>query len=217
MFFRSAPTADVTVSLDGALKRRQPTPMFENVRRDLRRAVLMNQDPGRTALLRELFNPGTQAILLYRFGRWADRQVAPLRFALRLLHFPLTYCFAWRAGIYIPIGAEIGPGVVIHTWGGGVFLPCARIGRDLTIIGGGVLMDYDTREIGDEVKIGPGTKVVGKIRIGNRVRTGPNAVIQFDVPDDMIAFGNPARLIRRVVGRPSAGGGKSSGSGPPAH
>lgn len=189
--------------------------MFENVRRDLGRSVLANQDSGRTALLRELFNPGTQAILLYRLGRWADQQIPPLRFILRLLHFPLTYCFAWRAGIYIPIRAEIGPGMLIHTWGGGVFLPCARIGRDLTIIGGGVLMDYDTREIGDEVWIGAGTKVVGKVRIGNRVRTAPNTVIQSDVPDDMIAFGNPARFIRRFARRPAANTGKSGST--PTH
>jgi len=184
--------------------------MFENVRRDLRRAVLMNQDTGRTALLREFFNPGTQAILLYRFGRWADQQIAPLRFMLRLIHFPLTYFFAWRVGIYIPVRADIGPGMVIHTWGGGVFLPCARIGRDFTIVGGGILMDYDTREIGDDVKIGAGTKVVGKIRIGNRVRTGPNAVIQSDVPDDILAFGNPARFIRRVVRKQPGSSGKPS-------
>jgi len=178
--------------------------MLDNVRRDLERAVLFNQgERGGFALLRELFNPGTQAILVYRFGRWADRQIAPLRFVLRVIHFLLTYVFAWRVGIFIPPRAEIGPGLVIHTWGGGVFLQSARIGRDLTIIGGGVLMDYETREIGDEVNVGAGTKVVGKIRIGHRVRTGPNSVIQSDVPDDMIAFGNPARFMRRFVRGPT--------------
>lgn len=153
--------------------------------------------PGLAPILRELFNPGTSAILIYRFGYWADHlRIAPLRVALRVLHFVLQYVFAWRAGIFIPVKAEIGPGLVIHTWGGGVFLPRARIGRDVTIVGGGVLFDYLTREIGDEVVIGAGTKGIGKIRIGHRVQTGPNSVLNEDVPDDCIAFGNPARIIR---------------------
>jgi len=174
--------------------------LFDTIRRDLYRAVLVNQhETGAGPLLRELFNPGTQAILVHRFGRWADGLPAVLRLPLRCLHFLLQYYFSWRVGIYIPIGAKIGPGLVIHNWSGGIVLPCAPIGRDLTIIGGGILMDYATRGIGVEVQLGGGTKVVGKVQLGDRVRTGPNSVIQTDVPDDMIAYGNPARIIRPII------------------
>ena len=180
--------------------------MFDNLRRDLRRALYGNQadEVGVVSLLRELWSPGTQAIICYRFGRWSDRQFGPIRVVLRVVHFVLQYFFSWRVGIRIPIGADIGPGIVIHNWGGGIVLPSARIGRDLTIVAGGVLMDHDVKEIGDCVWIGGGTKVVGKVRIGHRVRTGPNSVIQTDVPDDMLAFGNPARMIRNVAGFRSA-------------
>ena len=173
--------------------------MFENVRRDLSRARVGNQagEPGIFPVIRELANPGTLAILIYRFGFWADHlRFPPVRVALRVLHFTLQYVFAWRAGIFIPVKAEIGPGMVIHTWGGGVFIPACRIGHTFTIIGGGVLFDYQTAGIGDEVMIGAGTKSVGKIRIGSRVRTGPNSVLQDDVPDDSIVFGNPGRVVR---------------------
>ena len=189
--------------------------MFENVRRDLARARQGNQagEPGIFPIIRELANPGTVAILLYRFGYWANHlRVPPIRIALRVIHFILQYVFAWRAGIFIPVKAEIGPGMVIHTWGGGVFIPACRIGHTFTIIGGGVLFDYQTAGIGDEVIIGAGTKSVGKIRIGNRVRTGPNAVIQDDVPDDSLVFGNPGRVVRsasafrrRPAAAPAAG------------
>jgi serine O-acetyltransferase len=145
--------------------------------------------------MRELWSPGTQAILVYRFGHWSDRQVPGVRHALRVLHFVLQYFFSWRVGIHIPVKAKIGPGLVIHTWGGGIFLPRTTIGRDLTIIGGGVQLDYETRVIGEEVWLGPGTKGIGKIRIGNRVRTGPNSVVQDDIPDDCVVFGNPGRVI----------------------
>lgn len=195
--------------------------MFEIVRQDIHRACRANQNGEHSfaAVVRELCSPGTQAIVVYRFGYWADNlRFAPARIVLRLVHFVVQY-FCWRTGIFIPIKARIGPGLVIHTWGGGVFLPEATIGRDLTIVGGGVLFDYMTREIGDEVTIGAGTKSMGKIRIGHRVRTGPNSVIQEDVPDDCMVFGNPGRIIgpmprvRRVAGgvvRPDAASGSAA-------
>jgi serine acetyltransferase len=84
---------------------------------------------------------------------------------------------------------------MIHTWGGGVFLPNTTIGRDLTIVGGGILFDFASRGIGDDVTIGAGTKVINRARLGNRVRTGPNSVVQADVADDCVVFGNPGRVI----------------------
>lgn len=180
--------------------------MFENVREDLRRACRANQsEEGFLPLLRELMNPGTQAILVHRMGFWFNRMpFTPLRYLLRTFHFLVQYLVSWRVGIAIPIRADIGPGFVIHTWAGGCFLPSTKIGRNLMIVGGGVQMDYMVREIGDDVSIAPGTKVIGKVRIGHRVRTAPNSVVQTDVADDCVVFGNPGRVIgpipRRVMG-----------------
>ena len=174
--------------------------MFDNVREDLRRALSGNQHAtGPGALFRELLNPGTQAILVYRWGKWIDGVRVPgVRHVLKVVFLLVQYVVSWRVGIFIPVKAEIGPGLVIHTWGGGVFFPATKIGRNLTIIGGGVQMDYETREIGDDVDIAPGTKMIGKIRIGHRARTGPNSVVQTDVPDDCVVIGNPGRVIGPV-------------------
>jgi serine acetyltransferase len=191
--------------------------MFAIVRQDLQRCVRVNQAGSRNlaAYLRELFNPGTQAILIHRFGVWSDAiWFAPLRYLLRVVHF-FVQQLAWRVGIYIPIKADIGPGIAIHTWGGGVFLPACKIGRNLTIVGGGVLFDYDTLEIGEDVTVGAGTKSTGRIRIGNRVTTAPNSVVIEDVPDDSLVFGNPGRVVRKMsAGRRLAkvGTGSTSGS-----
>ena len=171
--------------------------MMENVRRDMERACRGNQyaPVGFFSVFRELFNPGTQAILVYRFGHWVDHMVPGIRHLGRIIHFVLQYFFAWRVGIFIHVKSNIGPGVMIHAWGGGIFLPRTTIGKDLTIVGGGILFDFDTRGIGDEVTIGAGTKVINRARLGNRVRTGPNCVVQADVPDDCVVFGNPGRVI----------------------
>lgn len=174
--------------------------MFENVREDLRRALSGNQHAtGVGAFCRELLNPGTQAILIYRLGKWIDGVRVPgIRHVLKVAFLFLQYFFSWRVGIFIPVKADIGPGFLIHTWGGGIFLPATKIGRNLTIIGGGVQMDYETREIGDDVSIAPGTKTIGKIRIGDRARTGPNTVVQTDIPDDCVAIPPQGRVIGPV-------------------
>ena len=146
-----------------------------------------------------MIHPGTQAIMVYRLGHWLDKLRVPvLRQLLKVFFIILQYFVSWRVGIFIPVKARIGPGFVIHTWGGGCFLPNATIGRNFTIVGGGVLMDFETREIGDNVSIGAGTKVAGKVRIGHDVRTGPNSVVTTDVPDGCVVFGNPGRIIGPV-------------------
>lgn len=90
--------------------------------------------------------------------------------------------------------------------GGGIYidhphythLNAEKIGRDLktkhnVTIGnnkGGI------PTIGDNVFVGVGAVVVGKIRIGNNVQIGANAVVTKDVPDNAVVVGNPAYIIR---------------------
>ncbi len=45
--------------------------------------------------------------------------------------------------------------------------------------------------IGDEVWIGTGATIVGKVFIGNNVLIAPGAYVNFDVPDNSIVIGNP--------------------------
>lgn len=50
--------------------------------------------------------------------------------------------------------------------------------------------------IGDNVFVGVGAVVVGKIKIGNNVQIGANAVVTKDVPDNAVVVGNPAYIIK---------------------
>ena len=52
-------------------------------------------------------------------------------------------------------------------------------------------------QLGDHIFIGSGAKLFGNIRIGNNVSIGANAVVNKDVPDDVVVAGVPARIVRR--------------------
>lgn len=49
--------------------------------------------------------------------------------------------------------------------------------------------------IGDNVYVGPGALIVGKITIGNNVVIGGHAVVTKDVPDNSVVVGNPGKVI----------------------
>jgi serine O-acetyltransferase len=65
------------------------------------------------------------------------------------------------------------------------------IGAIDTVRGGGKI------EIGNNVYIGSGAKLIGNFKIGNNVNIGANAVVLNDIPNDCTVVGVPARIIHR--------------------
>lgn len=57
------------------------------------------------------------------------------------------------------------------------------------------LMDAAVPEVGRDCYIGAGAKLLGAIRVGDRVTVGANAVVTVDVPDDATVVG-----YNRIVG-----------------
>ncbi len=51
--------------------------------------------------------------------------------------------------------------------------------------------------IGNEAWLGYGVVVLGKVNIGNGAVIGAGAVVTHDIPDNAIAFGNPAKVIKK--------------------
>lgn len=103
----------------------------------------------------------------------------------------------------IPITAEIGEESKLAYGGVGVIIHAeAQIGRRV-IIGQGVTIGRKIAPdsvpiIGDNVYIGPGCRILGKIRVGDNVMIGANSVVISDVPNNCIVAGSPARVIRHV-------------------
>jgi len=108
-----------------------------------------------------------------------------------------------KYGFQIYPETEIGEGLFLGHWGHLVINPKAKIGKNCNIAQGVTIgqanrgKNEGVPEIGNEVWIGPNAVIVGKIRIGNNVLIAPNAYVNFDVPGNSIAMGNPAQIIAK--------------------
>ena len=141
---------------------------------------------------------GFWAMVVYRFGRWRYTIGSPwLRKPFSLIYKLLYKFIQIITGIELPCEAVVGPGFVIDHFGGIVISGYASFGNNCRIRNGVVvglknIQEVCAPQIGDNVDIGAGAKVLGNIRIGNNVAIGANAVVTCDVPDDHIAVGVPA-------------------------
>ncbi len=64
-----------------------------------------------------------------------------------------------------------------------------------------VFLNYTRVEntaIGDNVFVGAGTIVLPGVTIGNNVVIGAGSVVSQDIPDDSLAVGNPARVVKSL-------------------
>ncbi|MBQ8794047.1 MAG: sugar O-acetyltransferase, partial [Clostridia bacterium] len=53
--------------------------------------------------------------------------------------------------------------------------------------------------VGDNVWIGAGVRVMPGVTIGNNVIIGAGSVVTKDVPDGVMAFGNPCKGYRKLT------------------
>ena len=165
--------------------------MFQNIRNDL-------QSYGG-----QLGAQGFWVMLVYRYGRWRYG-VRPLllRKLCSMVYHVLYKLVQILTGIELPCEVELGRNFVIDHFGGIVISGFARFGdncriRNGVVVGLARVDDPCAPHIGDNVDIGTGAKLLGRIRIGNNVVIGANAVVTRDVPDDCVAVGIPAVIKPR--------------------
>lgn len=56
--------------------------------------------------------------------------------------------------------------------------------------------DLGKTRVGDNFYAGLGAKILGSVNIGNNVMIGANAVVTHDIPDNVVAGGIPAKVIK---------------------
>lgn len=117
---------------------------------------------------------------------------------------------------FVQPGARIGPGLRLPHPTGIVIGAGARVGANCTIyhqvtLGGARMGDWQANnypDIGDDVTIFAGAKLIGAIRVADRAVVGANAVVNRDVPPGQVAVGVPARCRPHPI---------SSDTGPDRH
>lgn len=146
---------------------------------------------------------GFWVMIVYRFGRWRYG-VRPgiLRKPFSLLYRVLKLFSQVLTGIDLPCEATVGRRFRIDHFGGIIISGDAVFGDDCVVRNGVTVGlqrtdDPGSPVIGNRVEIGAGAKVLGKIRIGDDVLIGANAVVLRDVPSNCIAVGVPARILPR--------------------
>lgn len=185
-----------------------PYSLKDVVAEDLRAAHLMGKDESvrflglaRKVLWSFLFHPRFFCVFCFRLNRYLHDKKLPGK---NLLSARRTYWFGNDISFY----ADIGPGLrLVHlsdiVIGGNV-----TIGRNATILNGVTIgakrrgENDDMPEIGDNVYIGSGAKLIGKIRIGANVTIGALSLCNRDVPDHAVAYGIPPNHVIRTNGDP---------------
>lgn len=105
-----------------------------------------------------------------------------------------------KLGFSIPENV-FGPGLSIAHYGSIIVNPSARVGSNCRIhvgvnIGANKTED-DVPVIGNNVYIGPGAKIFGKITIGDNTKIGANAVVLDSSKGNCTLVGIPVKEVRR--------------------
>lgn len=175
---------------------------MKNLRSDIERFLQFMEYAGPVSsfkLVKTCFNPRMLPVLLIRLSEFFHER--RLGIAAKLFSMINVAVF----------GIEASPRVKI---GGGLFLPhtvgtvlgAERIGENVTILQGVTLGTAEPESgftaslrpvIGNNVFLGAGAKVIGRVTLGDYAKIGANAVVLQDVPAHAIAVGVPARIILR--------------------
>jgi len=152
--------------------------------------------------IRVFLEPGTIAVVVYRFGHWVRYIKIPvLKQLLKLVYVFMKSIVVLGFGIYIPSAFKVGRGFAIHNFSG-IFIPPTVAGDNFIVFQNvtiGHLRGQGGKppQIGDNVFVGAGAKVLGDVKIGNNVVVGANSLVMNDVPDGCSVVGVPARVVSR--------------------
>jgi serine acetyltransferase len=168
----------------------------------LKQNWFLKKDSGFNRNVRVFLEPGTIAVMVYRYGHWVRSMRIPV--LKHLLLVPYVLCktaVVLGFGIYIPSRFRCGKGFAIHNFSG-IFIPPTVAGDNFIVFQNvtvGHLRGQGGKppRIGNNVFLGAGAKVMGDVSIGNNVVVGANSLVIGDVPDNCTVIGVPARIVSR--------------------
>ena len=147
---------------------------------------IKDKDPAKTNILQVIIlYPGLHILIFHRIAHFL--YIHKLVFISRLI----SQIGRFFTGIEIHPGAKIGKRLFIDHGMGVVIGETVTIGDNCTIYHnstlGGTGKETGKRhpDIGNNVMIGAGAKVLGAIKIGNNVKVGANATVTKNIPNDV--------------------------------
>ena len=155
---------------------------------------IKDKDPAAKNIFYVFLYQGFYAILFHRIAHFLYK--IKLKFIARLI----SQIARSLTGIEIHPGVKIGRKLFIDHGMGIVIGETATIGDDCTIYHGvtlgGTGKDKIKRhpDIGNNVMIGCGAKILGPIKIADNVKIGANAVVLKDVPSNVTVTGVPGKI-----------------------
>ncbi|NMB10567.1 MAG: serine O-acetyltransferase, partial [Tissierellia bacterium] len=170
--------------------------MFKRVKDDIQ--MVFDQDPAaRSSFEVVMTYSGLHAIWSYLIANWFFKK--KMYFIAR----SISQISRFFTGVEIHPGATIGKRLFIDHGMGIVIGETCRIGNNVTIYQGvtlgGTGKERGKRhpDIGDNVLIAAGAKVLGNIEVGSNVNIGANSVVLKDVPDYSTVVGIPGRIVKQ--------------------
>ncbi len=181
--------------------------MFPNLTADTRRLRLNRTTRFPWYVLEALlFDNGYQAVVFYRMASACKRAGVPILPAL------LARWGLFLTGADIAPGASIGPGLIISHGTGLVVGSHTRIGARAILLHQVTLGAPDAQrledmpDVGDDVTIGAGASLIGRIQVGDRAVIGTNTTITEDVEHDTRVISEARkRVLRRSTYRAEDG------------
>ena len=161
------------------------------------KSIKLRDPAARNYLQIILFYPGVHALFWYRIAHFLWK--IKFKFIAELI----SYLSRLTSGIEIHPGAIIGKRLFIDHGMGIVIGETTTIGDNCTIYHGvtlgGTGKDKYKRhpDLGNNVIIGCGAKVLGPIKIGNNVKIGANAVVLKNIPDNSTVVGIPGQILNK--------------------
>lgn len=157
---------------------------------------ISDKDPAsKNVLYVILLYPGFHALLFYRIAHFFSN------LKLKLIARFISQFARFLTGIEIHPGAQIGKRLFIDHGMGIVIGETTTIGDNCTIYHGvtlgGTGKDKYKRhpDLGNNVVVGCGAKVLGPIKIGNNVKIGANSVVLKEVPNNSTVVGIPGKIV----------------------